>query len=98
MTGIRRSATIGTGTAAGSLGAARLSRRHLLAASLAVLATGCRGALPSTPAWRGRAGPEAAPDAAAESTQVIVPWAVGGATDQLVRLGAECAPLGSSHA
>jgi tripartite-type tricarboxylate transporter receptor subunit TctC len=95
MTGIRRSTTIGTGTAAGSLGAARLSRRHLLVASLAVLAAGCRGALPSTPTWRGRTGPEAAPDAAAESTQVVVPWAVGGATDQLVRLVAEYWPLAS---
>lgn len=94
MTGIWRSATR-SGPAAGSLGAGHLSRRQLLAASLAVLATGCRPVLPGTPAWRGKAGTEAAPDAAPDSTQVVVPWAVGGPTDQLVRLVAEYWPLAS---
>src|SRR2546423_1639561 len=77
MTGIRRSATIGTGTAAGSLGAARLSRRHLLAASLAVLATGCRRPLPGTPASRGPGRPQAPPPPAPRSTPAGRPL-VGG--------------------
>jgi tripartite-type tricarboxylate transporter receptor subunit TctC len=69
-------------------GSAPLSRRRLLGAALALAAVGCRGPLP-VPRTRA-AVPEgesgAQPDA---SLTVVVPWALGGPSDALMRLAAD---------
>jgi tripartite-type tricarboxylate transporter receptor subunit TctC len=69
-------------------GSVPLSRRSLLGAAVALAAIGCRGPLP-VPRTRAPA-PEGQSSAQPEtSMSLVVPWAVGGPSDTLMRLAAE---------
>src|SRR5215212_7049333 len=71
-----------------------ISRRGLLVGGAALLAAGCR---PSPPSWLPRTGRAPGDTTAATPTArtVVVPYAPGGISDQLLRLVADYWPRGS---
>ncbi len=92
----RGPASAGSAPPGGAL-AASLSRRGLLAGTLALLAVGCSGAQPSTAKGRAHAPTEVAADDAPAGTSIVVPWAVGGFSDGLIRLAADYWPRASAE-
>src|SRR4051794_28055418 len=71
-----------------------ISRRGLLVGGAALLAAGCR---PSPPAWLPRPGhtPGDSTGATPAARSIVVPYAPGGSSDQLVRLVADYWPRGA---